>query len=71
MTNHRAPHKPLLLLAVMDLIAQGVIGTNFIDPSPSLVDIVDLYWTKAIGQANASTVRRKTFRRKRRRDAGP
>jgi len=55
-TNHRAPHKPLLLLAVMDLIAQGVIGTNFIGPSPSLVDVVDLYWTKVIGQANASSL---------------
>ena len=25
-TLHRAPHKPFLLLSVMDLIAQGVIA---------------------------------------------
>ena len=56
MTNHRAPHKPLLLLAVMDLIAQGVISANFIEPNPSLVDVVDLYWTKVIGQANSSSL---------------
>ena len=28
-TNHRAPHKPFLLLSVMDLIAQGrICGTS-------------------------------------------
>ena len=29
-TKFRAPHKPLLLLAVIDLIGQGIIGTNCI-----------------------------------------
>lgn len=28
-TKYRAPHKPLLLLAVIVLIAQGIIKTNF------------------------------------------
>ncbi len=27
-TKFRAPHKPLLLLVVIDLIAQGIIKTN-------------------------------------------
>ena len=31
-TLHRAPHKPFLLLSVMDLIAQGIITDNFIEP---------------------------------------
>jgi putative restriction endonuclease len=32
-TYHRAPHKPFLLLSVMDLIGQGRIGHNPIEPS--------------------------------------
>jgi putative restriction endonuclease len=30
-TYHRAPHKPFLLLSVMDLIAQGWITENLIN----------------------------------------
>jgi putative restriction endonuclease len=37
-TYHRAPHKPFLLLFVMDLIAQGRITQNLIEPSYELVD---------------------------------
>jgi putative restriction endonuclease len=36
-TFHRVPHKPFLLLSIMDLIAQGVIAENFIEPSFELV----------------------------------
>ena len=43
-TNHRAPHKPFLLLSIMDLIAQGQIVTNFIEPSFELVDTWNGYW---------------------------
>ena len=32
-TYHRAPHKPFLLLSMMDLIAQGRITENLIEPS--------------------------------------
>ena len=35
---HRAPHKPFLLLTVMDLIAQGIITENFIEPSLDLLE---------------------------------
>jgi putative restriction endonuclease len=35
---HRAPHKPFLLLSIMDLIAQGQITENFFEPSFELVD---------------------------------
>jgi len=31
-TCHRAPHKPFLLLSVMDLIAEGRVTHNFIEP---------------------------------------
>jgi putative restriction endonuclease len=33
LTTYQASHKPFLLLSVMDLIAQGLIAGNFIDPS--------------------------------------
>jgi len=42
-TMHRAPHKPILLLSVMDLIAQGAINRNFIEPSLELVETFNTY----------------------------
>jgi putative restriction endonuclease len=48
-TTYRAPHKPFLLLAVMDLIAQGLIQTNLIQLNADLMDIFDLYWVKVMG----------------------
>jgi putative restriction endonuclease len=44
LTTHQAPHKPFLLLSVMDLIAQGVITENFIEPSFELLDTFNLYF---------------------------
>ena len=43
-TYHRAPHKPFLLLSVMDLIAQGRITENLIEPSYELVESFNTYW---------------------------
>jgi putative restriction endonuclease len=43
-TLHRAPHKPFLLMAVMDLIAQGIITENFIEPSLELLETFNSYW---------------------------
>jgi hypothetical protein len=37
-TYHRAPHKPFLLLSVMELIAQGRITSSLIEPSYDLVE---------------------------------
>lgn len=45
-TRHRAPHKPLLLLAIMDLIAEGTISTNFIELTPELGELFAIYWSK-------------------------
>ena len=42
-TMHRAPHKPILLLAVMDLVEQGVIKNNFIELTMNLVDTFNTY----------------------------
>ena len=43
-TLHRAAHKPFLLLSIMDLIAQGTIAENFIEPSFELVETFNGYW---------------------------
>ncbi len=40
-----APHKPFLLLSVMDHITQGVITENFIEPTLDLVDTFNTYWS--------------------------
>jgi putative restriction endonuclease len=42
-TRHRAPHKPTLLLSVIDLIEQGIINQNFIEPSLDLVETFNTY----------------------------
>src|SRR5215213_11052575 len=39
-----APHKPILLLAVIDLIEEGAITNNRIEPSPLLVESFLKYW---------------------------
>ena len=43
-TNYRAPHKPLLLLAVMDLVEQGSITQPFVEPSFELAERFIRYW---------------------------
>ena len=47
-TKFRAPHKPLLLLAVIDLISQGIIKTNFIEFTPDLGELFTLYWSRVM-----------------------
>jgi len=47
-TCHRAPHKPLLLLSVMDRIAEGVITENFIRPTLDLAETFNLYITMVL-----------------------
>ena len=43
-----APHKPLLLLSVIDLINQGLIHDNKILPSPDLAETFLRYWSKVV-----------------------
>ena len=46
LTNHCAPQKPLLLLSIMDLIAQGKINENFIEPSYELAETWNGYYSQ-------------------------
>ena len=43
-----APHKPVLLLSVIDLINQGQIRDNKILPSPDLAETFLRYWSKIV-----------------------
>jgi putative restriction endonuclease len=44
LTAHQAPHKPFLLLSIMDLIAQGAITGKFIEPSLELLETFNIYF---------------------------
>jgi putative restriction endonuclease len=44
-TYFRAPHKPFLLLSILDLFAQGSLQTNLIEITPELGDLFSKYWT--------------------------
>jgi putative restriction endonuclease len=47
-TQHRAPHKPILLLTIFDLFEQGELTTNFVPLSPELADLFASYWELAM-----------------------
>src|SRR5262249_7212563 len=47
-TYYRAPHKPVLLLAVIDLIAEGTVSANLIEITPDLGELSTLYWSRVM-----------------------
>jgi putative restriction endonuclease len=55
-TKYRAPHKPLLLLAVIDLISQGIVQTNFIEFTPDLGELFTIYWSRVMPPDQRSNI---------------
>jgi len=58
-TRKRAPHKPLLLLAVMDLVARGVLSSRFISVTGELVELNELftgYWRSIVPVTQTSSI---------------
>lgn len=58
-TRRKAPHKPLMLLAVLDLVHRGVITTPFIDVTADLVELnelFNLYWRRVVPQGQTSSI---------------
>jgi putative restriction endonuclease len=53
-TFNQAPYKPILLLSIMDLMAQQVIDANMISLNADLVDAFDLYWIRIVGASRES-----------------
>ncbi|OGO35381.1 MAG: hypothetical protein A2W35_01195 [Chloroflexi bacterium RBG_16_57_11] len=47
-THGQAPHKPILLLSVLDLFAQGRIMVNLIEITPELGESFAAYWSKVM-----------------------
>lgn len=60
-TTYRAPHKPLLLLSIIDLIAQGTITRNFIEPTFELAETFNQYWTVTQLWSEGQTVNGQTL----------
>ncbi len=56
LTRHQAPHKPFVLLSVMDLMAEGVITNNFIEPSLELLDTFNRYWVRIMPVGSKTTM---------------
>ena len=56
LTAFQAPHKPFLLLSIMDLIAQGSITENFIEPSFELVETFNTYWNSIMPLGSKSSM---------------
>ena len=42
--NFRAPHKPLVLLSVLDRISEGAIQSNLFEFDDELVELFNIYW---------------------------
>jgi putative restriction endonuclease len=55
-TNHRIPHKLFFLLSVMDMIAQGQVIENFIEPAFELTDTLNEYWNAVMPIGHQSTM---------------
>lgn len=57
LTTYRAPHKPFLLLAILDLLDTGRIQTNFIQLDSELVESFEVYWEKVmVGERRGNPV---------------
>ena len=58
-TKRKAPHKPLLLLALLDLVHRGVITSPFIAVTGDLVELnelFNLYWRRIIPLSQTSSI---------------
>ncbi len=47
-TAHQAPHKPILLLCVLDLFESGEIPSNLIEISDDLAELFGKYWERVL-----------------------
>lgn len=56
LTCHCAPHKPFLLLSILDLIGSGSISNNFIEPGFELAESFSRYWQKVMPLGTSSSM---------------
>jgi len=55
-TKHAAPHKPLLLLSVLDRFAEGTVEENEIRLDPGLLDLFNDYWALIMPDQSRSKI---------------
>ncbi|MEX2640410.1 MAG: HNH endonuclease [Balneolales bacterium] len=55
-TRNGAPHKPFLLLSILDGLDQGWITGNKIELSQELIETFRMYWNGIIGEHRATTI---------------
>jgi putative restriction endonuclease len=58
-TRKRAPHKPFLLLSLLDLMAGGILKSSYIDTQNDLNELNDLfvrYWRRIVPLAQKSSI---------------
>ena len=55
-TKGQAPHKPLLLLSILDLFARGQITKNLIEISPDLIESFSTYWNIVVSERSGQIV---------------
>jgi len=59
LTRHRAPHKPFLLLAIMDMAARKELVNRFISINEELTELTSLfagYWRAVIPVTHTSSI---------------
>ncbi|MEJ7840249.1 MAG: HNH endonuclease [Rubrobacter sp.] len=47
-TAHQAPHKPLLLLCVLDLFDSGKVSSNLVEVTDDLTELFGRYWERVL-----------------------
>ena len=47
-TAHQAPHKPLLLLCVLDLFDSGKVSSNLVEITDDLAELFGRYWERVL-----------------------
>jgi putative restriction endonuclease len=55
-TNFKAPHKPFLLLSILDLIDSESLTRNFIEPSFELAETFTGYWSKIMPLGSSASM---------------
>jgi putative restriction endonuclease len=55
-TCYRAPHKPFLLLSILDQIASGTIVRNCIEPSFELAELFTSYWNRIMPMGSSGSM---------------
>ncbi len=68
-TRHQAPHKPLLLLSVMDQFARGQIRSNLIEITSDLGELFSSYWDRVMQPEQRSTMALPFFHLSKEKDA--